>query len=85
MCKYKALQQLYIPLTFYSLRQKNIFKIPRVKTKNARNSTRVRGPVIRNSLDDSWKDLSYMQLKKRISMEKDKISYSAIMDKTAER
>lgn len=41
----------------YSLRQKMNFNIPRVKTDNARNSRRLRGPVIWNSLDDSWKVL----------------------------
>ena len=36
----------------YGLRKKKNFKIPRVKTENARNSTRLRGPIIWNSLDD---------------------------------
>ena len=57
----------------YGLRKKKNFKIPRVKTENARNSTRLRGPNIWNSLDDPWKELSYMQLKKKVSTEKNKI------------
>ena len=35
----------------YCLRQNKNFKVPRVKTDNARNSTRLRGPAIWNSLD----------------------------------
>ena len=58
----------------YSLRETKNFKIPRVKTDNARNSTRLRGSVIWNSLEESWQNLSYIQLKKKAATETNNIN-----------